>query len=312
MNEMAVLKSTQLVDFSELEKLKNDKWTNELLNLHVIKDQLLHKLWAQKAKLSVLDRSHAVWALDQNMKAHVEKAVNKHSHGIDSTLSKYNNKLKELGALQSLNPTCHNVYLPPIIPWNDLYKLDVDQIIWEDCDWLEDTVPCWLANPKVKEGICYVQQLQNSHQELSRCKAEHANLHEWFTQEYCTYEALHKFFECHDDSVAFFAYEKLLFLQGVLNCWCINMESVPIAEDALVWISHAAIPLPEHHRPDLSGCVPMVDQEDLVSEDDQEDLELEVDNYDESELVLVAAEAIAASGSFEDSDDESEHTVEQV
>ena len=60
------------------------------------------------------------------MKAHVEKAVNKHSHGIDSTLSKYNDKLKELGALRSLNPTHHNVYLPPIIPWNDLYKLDVD------------------------------------------------------------------------------------------------------------------------------------------------------------------------------------------
>ena len=38
--------------------------------------------------------------------------------------------------------------------------------------------------------------------------------------------------------------------------------------------------------------------------------ELEVDCYDESESILVAAEAIAASGSFEDSDDESEHTVE--
>ena len=83
----------------ELQKLKNDKWTNELLNLHVIKDQLLHKLQAQKAELSVLDRSHAVQALDQNMKAHVEKAVNKRSHGIDTTLSKYNDKLKELGAL---------------------------------------------------------------------------------------------------------------------------------------------------------------------------------------------------------------------
>src|SRR5260370_5317431 len=122
-------------------------------------------------------------------------------------------------------------------------------------------------------------------------------------QEYHTYEVLHKFFEHHDDSVAFFAYEKLLFLQWVLSRWCIDTESVPIAEDAPAWITPAALPLPEHHRPDLSGCVPM---------DDQEDLELEVDNYDESELVLVVAEAIAASGSFEDSDDESEHTVEQV
>ena len=143
---------------------------------------------------------------------------------------------------------------------------------------MEDTVPCWLANPKAKEEIHYVQQLQNSHQELLRCKVEHANLCEWFIQEYHTYEVLLKFFEGHDDSVAFFAYERLLFLQGVLNHWCIDMESVPITEDAPVWITPAALPLLEHHRPDLSGCVPMDDQEDLVSEDNQEDLELEVDN----------------------------------
>src|SRR5260370_28701305 len=74
-------------------------------------------------------------------------------------------------------------------------------------------------------------------------------------QEYHTYKVLHKFFEHHDDSVASFAYEKLLFLQGVLNHWCIDTESVPIAEDALVWITPAALPLLEHHRPDLSGCM---------------------------------------------------------
>src|SRR5260370_38420767 len=100
------------------------------------------------------------------MKAYVEKAVNKHSHGIDSTLLKYNDKLKELGALQSLDPAHHNIYLPPIIPQNDFYKLDVNQVIWEDCDWSKDTVPCWLADPKIKEEIHYAQQLQNSHQEL--------------------------------------------------------------------------------------------------------------------------------------------------
>ena len=54
-NDTAVLQSMRPIDFSELQKLKSDKWTNELLNLGVIKDQLLHKLWARKAELSVLD-----------------------------------------------------------------------------------------------------------------------------------------------------------------------------------------------------------------------------------------------------------------
>ena len=48
-------------------KLKSDKWTNKLLNLCIIKDQLLHKLQARKAELSVLDQSNAVQVLDQSM-----------------------------------------------------------------------------------------------------------------------------------------------------------------------------------------------------------------------------------------------------
>ena len=98
-NDTAVLQLMQPINFLELQKLKSDKWTNKLLNLCIIKDQLLHKLQARKAELSVLDQSHAVQVLDQSMKAHVEKAVNKCSHGIESTLSKYNDKLKELGVL---------------------------------------------------------------------------------------------------------------------------------------------------------------------------------------------------------------------
>ena len=117
------------------------------------------------------------------------------------------------------------------------------------------------------------------------------------------YETPYKFSEHCDDSVAFFACEKLLFLQGLLNHWCIDTESVPIAEDALAWPSPTALPLPEHHGPCLSGCIPM---------DDQEDLELEVDNYDDSNLTLVAAEVIATSGSYVDSDNDWEDTVEQV
>ncbi|KAF8342110.1 uncharacterized protein EI90DRAFT_3115984 [Cantharellus anzutake] len=255
-DQTVALESTRPVDFSELQKLKNDKWTNELLNLRVIKDQLLHKLRARKAELSVLDRSHAVRALDQSMKAHVEKAVNKRSSGIESTLSKYNNKLKELGALRNADPALREVYLPPVIPRRNLYKLDVDQPIWENSDRPEasgDALPCWLTDVEVKEGIRYAQQLKNSHQELARCKAEHANLRQWFLQEY--------------------------------------------------------------QAPDLRGLIRMDgredSQEDLISDDDQEELELEVDNYNDSDLILAAAEAIASDG-FMDFHHDLEHAAEHV
>ena len=58
----------------DVEKLKNDKWTNEYLNVRVLHDQLIRKLHAHRFELNVLDRLKA-HTLDQNIKAHVEKVV---------------------------------------------------------------------------------------------------------------------------------------------------------------------------------------------------------------------------------------------
>ena len=50
---------------------------------------------------------------------------------------------------------------------------------------------------------------------------------------------------------------KLLFLQELLNHWCVDTESVLIAKDALAWPSPAALPLPEHHGPHLRSTIMM-------------------------------------------------------
>ena len=69
----------------ELEKLKKDEWTNELINFQVLRDQLIWKLHSRWFELNVLDHSKAC-TINQNVKAHVEKAVKSQSSGIDVTL----------------------------------------------------------------------------------------------------------------------------------------------------------------------------------------------------------------------------------
>src|SRR5258708_21889362 len=58
----------------ELEKLKKDKWTNKLINFQVLRDQLIQKLCSRWFELNVPDCSKA-HTINQNVKAHVEKAV---------------------------------------------------------------------------------------------------------------------------------------------------------------------------------------------------------------------------------------------
>ncbi|KAF9502609.1 hypothetical protein BS47DRAFT_1310892, partial [Hydnum rufescens UP504] len=76
-----------------------------------------------------------------------------------------------------------------MLTMDGLYKLDVDQDIWEDsqgdiADFLDGVVPPWLADPSVKEGIRISQEVASCQQELERCKGEHANLQMWFHEEY--------------------------------------------------------------------------------------------------------------------------------
>ena len=51
----------------ELQKAQKDEWAIGFTNLCVLKDQLLHKLQAQRAELSQLDRPHGQHEADQKL-----------------------------------------------------------------------------------------------------------------------------------------------------------------------------------------------------------------------------------------------------
>src|SRR5258708_26400800 len=83
----------------ELQKAEKDKWAIGFTNLHVLKDQLCRKLQARKAELGRLNHRHGQREVDQSLHSQIEKAVKKQSTGIDSTLQRYNEKLRSLVSL---------------------------------------------------------------------------------------------------------------------------------------------------------------------------------------------------------------------
>ena len=59
-------KALRLEDCTSADKLANlkkDKWINLQLNMHVLHDQLITKLWARKFELSHLERAHTSRAM---------------------------------------------------------------------------------------------------------------------------------------------------------------------------------------------------------------------------------------------------------
>ncbi|KAF8324763.1 uncharacterized protein EI90DRAFT_2880978, partial [Cantharellus anzutake] len=172
--------------FEELERLKKDEWTNELINFRILREQLVWKLRSRRFELNILDRSKAR-TIDQNVKAHVEKAVKGRSSAIDITLRKYNEKLELLRRLRTTSPAHQNKYLPPSLSRDTILKLDVDQDLWQeffDQEPGEGELPKWVMDSSVRESIRYMQEANNCRSEIRRLTAEHANLRHWLAHEH--------------------------------------------------------------------------------------------------------------------------------
>jgi hypothetical protein len=236
---------------AELSRLKKDKWVNVQLNIRVLREQLLRKLRARKFELATLDRANSSRILDQKTKAHVEKAVRSRSGGIEATVKKYNARLKELATLRGKGGIRKDAYIPSVLTMEGLYKLDVDQDIWEDsrgdiADFPDGVVPPWLADPSVKEGIRLAQEMASCRQELERCKAEHANLRTWFCEEYSA--IMEVFMGSDDEDVSYFALSRANQLYDWMVAWKKHMVQVPIAPGAPDWDDVSApLSLERHH-----------------------------------------------------------------
>ena len=118
--------------------------------------------------------------MDQNLQAHVKKAVKSQSGSIESTWKKYNDKLKKLALLCGTHGIPRSAWLPPEIKKDGLYQLDVDQDIWQEYDMSDfEEPPKWLMDPEVKEGILLAQTIVSCCSEKRRLVAEQRNLCCW-------------------------------------------------------------------------------------------------------------------------------------
>src|SRR5258708_5544026 len=220
----------------ELQKAEKDKWAIGFANLHVLKDQLHCKLHARKAKLGRLDHRHGQQEVDQSLCSQIQKAVKKQSTGIDSTLQKYNEKLRSLVSLQGKGGIPLDKWLPPELKKDGLYSLDVDQDIWQDYDLSDfEELPKWIIDPTVKDGIPLTQSIQTCCSEKKQFIAEQQNLCQWIYREIHVTNAIYTTSLPKDLDVAFHALLKFHDLAVLLETCRITLTSPGITTDQLQW-----------------------------------------------------------------------------
>ena len=94
--------------------------------------------------------------------------------------------------MQDIAP--RRAFLPRPIDMKGLYKLDVDDAIWQDAGLggeTEDDIPRWMSDKSVKEGIKCLLQLDRCIEEEYRLKKERCTLQKWLQEEWqCLQQAI--------------------------------------------------------------------------------------------------------------------------
>jgi hypothetical protein len=126
---------------------------------------------------------------EKKLQTHTEASVKKCEPKISNLKNKYNKLCHAITALIQRKHAPHGAIAPECIPSDGLYKLNVDDTIWQDVglddDDGKDTIALpWLCKEDVRDGIRAVLLLDRTREEDIILEKERWSLWAWFTEEW--------------------------------------------------------------------------------------------------------------------------------
>jgi hypothetical protein len=117
--------------------------------------------------------------------------------GIQQLARKYNKLCNELAAMIQQNQAPRGAVAPHLIEKDDLFNVEVDDDIWQDVglndieDNMEDSIPLWLGDDDVRQGIRHLLERDRCEEEERRLCKERQAMHDWMVEEWtCVMEAI--------------------------------------------------------------------------------------------------------------------------
>jgi len=149
-----------------------------------------------KFELDGLERAyrHATTSADK-LCAHAETQIKRKEPGIQQLRKKYNDLCQELVTLIQQGLAPQRAVAPLRIEKEGLFKLDVDDEIWQDIGLddveFEGVIPGWLGDNDVRQAIKSLLELDRCKEEERRLCKECQAMQEWMMEEWkCVSEAI--------------------------------------------------------------------------------------------------------------------------
>lgn len=124
---------------------------------------------------------------DAKEHAQTKDLVHRKQKGISALVTKYNKLVDKMAHAHELGQSPPNSILPRRLNARDLFRLDVDDVVWLEDPGLggmdEGAVPLWLGNEDVRQGILAMLEVQRCTEESERIRIEVKNACTWITEE---------------------------------------------------------------------------------------------------------------------------------
>ena len=176
-------------DEQNLVSLLGNKFLQVRLNALAVKQRIRERLRHRKYELESLQQSYRKTMDRLKLETHAGQQLKRKEPGIQKLARTYNKLCDDMAQLIKDRCAPLGARVPSKVNIESLFKLDVDDDIWQDDGLTSDMdnaseVPGWLGNDNVRQGIKALLLHDRCQEEKRRLLKERRSMQEWFTEEW--------------------------------------------------------------------------------------------------------------------------------
>ncbi|KDR70808.1 hypothetical protein GALMADRAFT_75558 [Galerina marginata CBS 339.88] len=172
-----------------LKNLMGNEFLKIRMNALALKQRIRDRLRQRKFEIESLERAYRNTMNHSKLQKHTEQSFKKKEPGIQALARNYNKLCSELVKLIDSRKAPRGAVAPLQIQLDGLFKLDVDDDIWQDIGLTDDNdnpleIPAWLGNEDVRIGIKALLEYDRCIEEQRRLREEKLSMQQWIQEEW--------------------------------------------------------------------------------------------------------------------------------
>ena len=214
-----------------LQRLIGNQFLRLRLNALAVKQRIRDRLRQRKFELENLERAYRTTVNQRKLSQHAEQQIKRKEPGIQTLARNYNKMCIELKELIAKKKAPRGAVAPLPMESAGLFRLDVDDDIWQDIGLTDETdsyeaIPPWLGDENVREGIKSLLQYRRCQEEEQRLISERISMQQWIREEWVVMLAALDFTQDHPDLQYQFELRKKYLIRLCLG-WEPMVQAIP-------------------------------------------------------------------------------------